>query len=127
MYEFLFLHHRDHDELRYSVRSALQYFGPHLGRLHVLSGDFDDPRIPATTELDGSSPPPSSNRRGDGSPEADNNELEMDGFDRLGQIPQWLRDDVDVTRRADDEEKISLQFHHHSQFFRDYKRPTFNR
>ena len=124
--------HRDHDELRYSLRSVVQYFRPHLNRMHILAGDFASP--------DGckasfpSAPSPSSPHKDSSSPDRDVVAQNVTSPEphlvqvphRLGQIPQWLRDDVDTTKwRADG--KASVTFHHHAQFFENYAAPTFNR
>lgn len=110
---------RDHDELRYSLRSALQYFGPYLNSLHVVSGDFAVPKSPDSDHPYVGLPAITA-----GQPSVINT---SESSHRLGQIPQWLRDDVDVTRVDSNTGRVSLQFHHHSQFFEDYTAPTFNR
>ena len=132
---------RDHDELRYSLRSVLKYFGPHVNRFHVVAGDFADPSIP-NAQL-------SNNSTGDGIAVRGGGKRASHGrsslgsvaegsrtrpsapavMHRFGQIPQWLRDDVDVMdpKPVQDANAVSLKFHHHSQFFARYERLTFDR
>jgi len=52
--------HRDHDELRHSLRSALAHFRPHASTFHLVTSDFPFP------------------------PHAENRRI------RLGMVPQWL-------------------------------------
>lgn len=90
-------HNRDHDELRYSLRSVLSNFRPYLDRLHVLTSDF---AIPNTVE---------------------NVTWPLDH--RLGQVPQWLH--VDKRPWADGSVKLSIK--HHAEIFHPYDDNVFNR
>ncbi|KPV78309.1 uncharacterized protein RHOBADRAFT_50790 [Rhodotorula graminis WP1] len=97
-------HFREHDELRYSLRSAVQAFEPRaLGKLHLVSTD-----LPANTLL---------------SDILDNvpvgNITPVVEAARVGQVPSWLN------RSAIPREQ--LEVHHHSSFFEDTADlPTFN-
>ncbi|GAA5876084.1 hypothetical protein JCM16303_007016 [Sporobolomyces ruberrimus] len=104
-------HFRDHDELRYSIRSALDSFAPgSLSHLHLLAADLPtntllrdtiDPQTPADTTLDPSVPV-------------------LVNSDRIGQVPRWLSSNPSSSRPP-------LSISHHSAFFvNESNLPTFN-
>ena len=88
---------RDHDELRYSLRSVLANFRPYLGSFHLLATDF---AIPDTAE---------------------NITVPIDY--RLGQVPQWLN----VEQRPWADGHVDLSIKHHAQIFHPYEDNIFNR
>ncbi len=107
--------HRDNDELRFSIRSAMTSLSIHIGKLHLVAGDFPIPHE-VTNEY------PSL-------PEFLKDSLRQY---RLGQIPQWLmpaKVSHGVLEEDWDDHKagISLKIHHHGQFFEDYKGSVFDR
>ncbi|EKM49625.1 uncharacterized protein PHACADRAFT_214165 [Phanerochaete carnosa HHB-10118-sp] len=87
---------RDHDELRYSLRSVLSNFRPYLGRYHLLTTDF---AMPDTVE-----------------------NLTAPADYRLGQVPQWL----DVDKRPWSDNHVQLSIKHHAQVFHPYDDNVFN-
>ncbi|GAA5909159.1 hypothetical protein JCM8208_003392 [Rhodotorula glutinis] len=97
-------HFREHDELRYSVRSALEAFEPlALGKLHLVSTD-----LPANFLLADIL---------DRVP-VENITRVVDAV-RVGQVPSWLN------RSAASPDQ--LEVHHHSSFFENTADlPTFN-
>ncbi|GAA5990561.1 hypothetical protein JCM5350_005841 [Sporobolomyces pararoseus] len=103
-------HFRDHGELRYSVRSALNSFSSGvLRRLHVLTADLPSNTLPRETIY-----PPCSNdvEAIDPAPLVDS--------PRLGQIPDWLSKNAGSSLPP-------LSITHHSEFFaNDTHLPTFN-
>ncbi|KAF8342792.1 uncharacterized protein EI90DRAFT_3115337 [Cantharellus anzutake] len=106
--------YRDHDELRFSIRSAIQALHGHLRKLHVVAGDF-------------AMPPEAVNRTLSLSPEL----LRSFHQYRLGQIPQWLRPGKVVNGEIREEwddagAGAHLNVLHHSQFFEDYKGTVFD-
>ncbi|KAI0088478.1 hypothetical protein BDY19DRAFT_165838 [Irpex rosettiformis] len=88
---------RDHDELRYSLRSVLQFFRQHAGKFHLVTADF-------------------------GVDAQDLNATMTPSEWRLGQIPQWL--DPGITSWSDD--KIKLSTIHHADIFDPYNGTIFN-
>ncbi|KAF8317669.1 hypothetical protein DL93DRAFT_2110386 [Clavulina sp. PMI_390] len=92
--------YREHDELRYSTRSVLQYFGEHVRQFHLVAGDFVDRRNTCDSDVD--------------------------VVTRLGQIPQWLRDDDSDPEELSSNANVPLRIHHHAQFFDHYRRTTFD-
>ncbi|GAA5838331.1 hypothetical protein JCM9279_003202 [Rhodotorula babjevae] len=97
-------HFREHDELRYSLRSALEALEPlALGKLHLVSTD-----LPANVLLGDII---------DGVP-LENFTRIVDAA-RVGQVPSWLNRSSASTGR--------LEVHHHSSFFEaTAELPTFN-
>ncbi|GAA5947082.1 hypothetical protein JCM3765_002145 [Sporobolomyces pararoseus] len=103
-------HFRDHDELRYSIRSALNSFSSGLLRnLHVLTTD-----LPPNILLRDTIYPPRTTDTEDfhSKPVVDSS--------RLGQVPQWLAKNTASSLP-------SLSITHHSDFFSNkINLPTFN-
>jgi hypothetical protein len=93
-----FLVSRDHDELRYSLRSVLANLRPYIDRFHILSTDFPIPYSPN-----------------------DSSDLALDY--RLGQVPQWLNTDNRSWKDGD----VQLHMKHHAQIFQPYLDNVFNR
>lgn len=87
---------RDHDELRYSMRSVLANFRPYLGSFHLLTTDF---AIPDTAE-----------------------NITVPTDYRLGQVPQWLN----VEQRPWTDGHVDLSITHHAQIFHPYEDNIFN-
>ncbi|BGP21539.1 hypothetical protein Rt10032_c01g0245 [Rhodotorula toruloides] len=96
-----------HDELRYSVRSAVQAFSPSsLRQLHILSTD-----LPANALLgEFIDPPPSSTTASD----------RLVHSARIGQVPTWMNGNYST-------ESPPLVVSHHTSFFENsVALPTFN-
>ena len=93
----LILRCRDHDELRFSLRSVLANFRPYADRFHLLTTDFE---LPGTTG---------------------NESVPLDY--RLGQVPQWLNTD----QRPWSDGHVQLSIKHHAQIFHPYEDNNFNR
>ncbi|GAA5891182.1 hypothetical protein JCM6882_006448 [Rhodosporidiobolus microsporus] len=95
-------HFREHDELRYSIRSALSAFvPPALRKIHLLTTDLP-PNVLLSDLIDG------------------NNITETVESSRIGQVPSWLdRSSAGATP--------ALETPHHSALFEDsLALPTFN-
>lgn len=91
---------RDHDELRHSVRSVLRHFGGYTTRLHIVTSDF--PILIPVMDGDSLYPIPR----------------------RLGLVPRWL----DLRRAGTWQDgNMSLMLKYHSEIFRPYGGPSFNR
>ncbi|EPS98660.1 hypothetical protein FOMPIDRAFT_1031336 [Fomitopsis schrenkii] len=95
--------YRDHDELRYSIRSVVDNFKSPGSRFHLLTTDFPIPDAYAT-----------------------NSNISEPELWRLGQLPQWLDCDrrVGPERWADGDRELVVS--HHAQFFRPYNGSVFN-
>ncbi|GAA5862804.1 hypothetical protein JCM8547_006550 [Rhodosporidiobolus lusitaniae] len=91
-------HFREHDELRYSIRSVLSSLpSSSLSSLLLVSGDLPAESFSSSTTVD--------------SPDDSSSECA-----RLLQVPTWLDSDrVDLT---DDVRKSQLRLHSHSELFR---------
>ncbi|GAA6011072.1 hypothetical protein JCM11491_005927 [Sporobolomyces phaffii] len=103
-------HFREHDELRYSIRSVLDSFAPgSLSKLHILTTD-----LPANTLL-------RDTIERDGTALSTNvNESRLVDASRIGQIPHWLSRDASSSVPP-------LSVIHHSNFFQSTSHlPTFN-
>jgi hypothetical protein len=122
----------DHDELRYSLRSAIQYFRPHIGTLHIIAGDFKPPkgydeliiqRMPRSINRSETEEVPTSTAIYP----ASNAPVQVATLapHRLGQIPQWLDADPSSTHWVSNE-NARIEFHHHAQLFEKYTGPSFN-
>ncbi|BGP28717.1 hypothetical protein JCM10296v2_000453 [Rhodotorula toruloides] len=100
-------HFRQHDELRYSVRSAVHAFSPSsLRQLRILTTD-----LPANVVLGDLIDPPLSTA---------NASERLVASARIGQIPTWLNNDSSA-------ETPPLIVSHHTSFFEDgIALPTFN-
>ncbi|GAA5896966.1 uncharacterized protein JCM6883_007069 [Sporobolomyces salmoneus] len=102
-------HFRDHDELRYSIRSALNSFSSGtLSQLHLLTPD-----LPSNTLLrDAIDPPLDSDRKEEGDPPLSST--------RMGQVPTWFS-------RLNETDDPRLTITHHTEFFANSSNlPTFN-
>ena len=89
--------YRDHDELRYSVRSVIANFRQYTDRFHLLTSDFEIPY------------------------DSPNDTQPLDF--RLGQAPQWLN----TESRPWSDGHIQLSVKHHAQIFHPYHDNIFNR
>ncbi|KAH9916760.1 uncharacterized protein BXZ73DRAFT_53589 [Epithele typhae] len=94
--------YRDHDELRYSIRSVLANYRPHVNRFRIITSDVDYPEDP-----DQSFPDPGP------------------GYWRLGLQPQWLQSlDEETPQWKDGDVHLSLT--HHAHIFEPYNATSFN-
>jgi len=95
--------YRDHDELRYSMRSVLLNFGSYTSHFRLVTADFPYPQDVA-------------NGSNITSPE----------LWRLGQVPQWL----DMGKRTESgvwrDGAVDLAVTHHAQIFSPYNGTNFN-
>ncbi|GAA6062407.1 hypothetical protein JCM10212_006193 [Sporobolomyces blumeae] len=103
-------HFREHDELRYSVRSAVSAFVPFaIAKMHIVTAD-----LPSNILLHDLIEPRSKS--------ADNDDPEVKTVDatRIGQVPTWLSADASSSSPP-------LSMIHHSEIFNDHSLlPTFN-
>ncbi|CCM00622.1 uncharacterized protein FIBRA_02658 [Fibroporia radiculosa] len=95
--------YRDHDELRYSMRSVLQNFRNYAGRFHLLTADFPMPNAMAESY----------------------NVTTPESW-RVGQIPQWLDLNKRTTAGNWNDRRIDLSVKHHAQVFKPYDGTNFN-
>ncbi|KZS99795.1 uncharacterized protein LAESUDRAFT_732875, partial [Laetiporus sulphureus 93-53] len=95
--------YRDHDELRFSMRSVLANFRQYAGRFHLITADFPMPQWLA--ERSNISDPKSW---------------------RLGQMPQWLDTNNRLAHNMWQDGNTQLSITHHAQIFRPYTGTNFN-
>ncbi|KZT67094.1 hypothetical protein DAEQUDRAFT_729508 [Daedalea quercina L-15889] len=95
--------YRDHDELRYSIRSVVDNFKSPKSRFRLLTTDFSVPDAYANSI-----------------------NLTTPELWRLGQLPQWLDCDRRVGHGLWRDGKSELVVTHHGQFFRPYNGTVFN-
>ena len=127
--------HRDHDELRHSLRSVLQHFREHTRQFHLLTSDFPYPEdeyahlraaakdsVSTTTNNAIGSDFEQGDKGNSVSPDPalvlNNRTL------RLGQLPSWLST-ADEGRWKDG--NIEIKVLHHAQVFQNYTGTVFNR
>ncbi|KZT09090.1 uncharacterized protein LAESUDRAFT_722792 [Laetiporus sulphureus 93-53] len=96
--------YRDHDELRYSMRSVLTNFKGHASRFRLLTSDFPMPDW-LTDKL----------------------EVHDPKSWRLGQMPQWLDLSRGTASNKWEEGGVELSIIHHAEVFRPYVGTSFNR
>ena len=95
--EFIYIPYRDHDELRYSMRSVLQHFHPNSNaeapQFHLLASDLPAPACIPASNL------------------------------RMGQAPQW----INVTQPEVWKDKdTTLKVWNHAEVFDDYPASSFH-
>ncbi|KZT09088.1 uncharacterized protein LAESUDRAFT_537492 [Laetiporus sulphureus 93-53] len=95
--------YRDHDELRYSMRSVLTNFKGHASRFRLLTSDFPMPDWVA-----------------------DKLEIHDPKSWRLGQMPQWLDLNKRTASNKWEESSVELSIVHHAEVFRPYVGTNFN-
>ncbi|PWN53680.1 hypothetical protein IE53DRAFT_383813 [Violaceomyces palustris] len=120
---------RDNGELKYSLRSARQYFGNSLGTQHLVTTDFWQNGFPDPSSTDGSELSGSDSyqkvysewKNGKVSEELPGETMESDvlsvegGLKRNGQLPQWLNTsspNVAVGDDAGKPGKVLFRVHH---------------
>ncbi|THH15955.1 hypothetical protein EW146_g4612 [Bondarzewia mesenterica] len=110
---------RDHDELRYSMRSVYQHMSPYIRTAHLLAADFAHPFV-APAVLDGSSSSSGNHDLFDEEGHVNSSRLGYsnlfasgEGELREGQWPQWLDADSEWTRQG----QGGVRLHHHWNLF----------
>lgn len=139
---------RDHDELRHSLRSVLQYFRESVNRFVILTSDFDFPVTYSpikyflglserSNPIDRSLKPGkrrSLSRRSEDDGDDDN---EPRALARLGLLPQWLKYNVPQEEDESSEKaqgigkwkdgNVTLEVVHHAEVYDEYDGTVFNR